>query len=124
MLTFAALYTLEYRLNNLVDNLVEIFLLDTAKTALHVALDVAGDNLALHEAGLREGEAVNHVVAQRVGILRVEPVVRCDEHKVEHTVLVNLQLVVTDDDGGMGLERAIWEEEADLYDISLVVLHR
>ena len=115
---------LEYRLNNLVDNLIEVFLLDTAKTTLDVTLDVAGDNLALHEAGFREGEAVNHIVAQRVGILRVEPVVRRDEHEVEHALLVNLQLVVADDDGGMGLERAIGEEEADLYDVSLMVLHR
>ena len=59
-----------------------------------------------------------------IGILWIEPVVRRDEHKIEHTVLILLQLVVTDDDGGMGLERAVRKEEADLYDISLVVLHR
>ena len=115
---------LEYRLHNLVDNLVEVFLLDTAKTTLDVTLDVAGDNLALHEAGLREGEAVDHLVAQRVGILGVEPVVRGDEHKVEHTILILLQLVVADDDGGMGLERAVGDEDADFNDVSLMVLHR
>ena len=115
---------LEYRLHNLVDNLVEVFLLDAAKATLDVTLDIAGNNLTLHEAGLREGEAVNHVVTQRIGILWIEPVVRRDEHKIEHTVLILLQLVVTDDDGGMGLERAVGKEEADLHDVSLVVLHR
>ena len=115
---------LEYRLHNLVDNLVEVFLLDAAKATLDVTLDIASDNLTLHEAGLREGKAVNHVVAQRIGILWIEPVVRRDEHKIEHTVLILLQLVVTDDDGGMGLERAVGKEEADLHDVSLVVLHR
>jgi len=115
---------LEYRLNNLVDNLVEVFLLNAAKAALDVSLDVAGQNLALHEAGLRGREAVNHVVTQWVGVLRVEPVVRRDEHKVEHSVLVLLQLIITDDDGWMGLERAVRKEEADLYDVSLMILHR
>ena len=99
-------------------------MLETAKATLYVALDVASDNLALHEAGLREGEAVNHVVTQRIRILWIEPVVRRDKHKIEHAVLVLLQLVVADDDGGMGFERAVGEEKADLYDVSLVVLQR
>ena len=115
---------LEYRLHNLVDNLIEILLLDAAEATLDVALDIASNDLTLDEAGFREGEAVDHIVAQRVGILRIKPVVRCNEHKVEHTVLINLQLVVADDDGGMGLESAVREEEADLYDVSLMVFHR
>jgi hypothetical protein len=31
---------------------------------------------------------------------------------------------VTDDDCGMGLECTVREKEANLYDVSLVVLHR
>ena len=115
---------LEYRLYDLVDNLVEVFLFDVAKATLDVTFDVTSDNLALHEAGLREGEAVDHVVTQRIRILWIEPVVGSDEHKTEHAVLVLLQLVVTDDDCGMGLECTVGEKEANLYDVSLVVLHR
>ena len=33
-----------------------------------------------------EGKAVDHLVTQRIRVLRVEPVVRSDEHKIEHTV--------------------------------------
>ena len=80
--------------------------------------------MALDEAGLRKRETCHHFVGQRIGILRVEPVVGGDEHEIEHAVLVLLQLVVADDDGGVGLERAVGEEEADLYDVALMILHR
>ena len=55
---------------------------------------------------------------------RVEPVVRRDEHKIEHTILVLLQLVVANNDGRMGLECPVGKEETNLYDVSLVVFHR
>ena len=115
---------LEYGIDNLVNYLVEVFLFDAAEAALNVALDVARNNLAFDKAGLREREAHHHLVGQRVGVLRIEPVVRRDKHKVEHTVLVLLQLVVADDDGGMWLERTVREEKTDFDDVSLVVLHR
>ena len=98
---------LEYRLYNFVDNFIEVFLLDATEATLNIALDIASNDLTLHEAGLREGEAIDHIVAQWVGILRIKPVVRRNEHKVEHTILVLLQLVVADDDGGMGFEGAV-----------------
>ena len=43
---------LENRLYNFVDNLVEVFLLDATEATQDVTLDITGDNLALHEAGL------------------------------------------------------------------------
>ena len=94
---------LEYRIDYLVNYLVEVFFLDAAETTLYVALDVTRNNLALDKAWLREREAHNHFVGQGVGILRIEPVVRRDKHKIEHTVLVLLQLVVGNYNCGMGL---------------------
>ena len=44
---------LEYRIYYLVNNLVEILFLDTAEATGHVALNVACNNLALHETWLR-----------------------------------------------------------------------
>ena len=115
---------LEYGIDNLVDNFVEIFLFDTAEAALNVTLDVARNDMTLDEAGLRKREACHHLVGQRIGVLRVEPIVGSDENEVEHTVLVLLQLVGADDDGGMWLERAVGEKEADFYDVALMILHR
>ena len=54
---------LEDGLNYLVDNLVEVGLLDAAEATLDITLYVTGDYLALHEAGLRKSEAIDHVVA-------------------------------------------------------------
>ncbi len=68
-------YSLEYRIDYLVDNLVEVFLLDAAETALYVAFDIARNNLALDKAWLRKGEARDHFVGKRIGILWIEPVV-------------------------------------------------
>ena len=102
----------------------ECLLLDTAEATLDVALNITSDYVAFHEAWLREGKAVDHLITQRIGVLRVEPVVRRDEHKIEHTILVLLQLVVANNDGRMGLECPVGKEETNLYDVSLVVFHR
>ena len=115
---------LENRLYNFVDNLVEVFLLDATEATQDVTLDITGYNLALHEAGLREGEAIDHIITQRIRILWVKPVVRSNKHEIEHAFLVFLQLIVADDDGRMGFKCAVGKEEADFYDVSLVVLHR
>ena len=57
--------------DNLVNNLVEVFLLDTAETTLDITLDITRENLALYEAGLREGKAFYHIIGQLIGILRL-----------------------------------------------------
>lgn len=80
--------------------------------------------LAFDDTWLRKGETRNHVIGQRIGILWVDSVIRGDEDDVEHPLLVKLQLVVGDNDGGMGLEGAVGEEEINLHDIFLVVFHR
>ena len=87
---------------------------DATKTAINIALNVASNNLALHQARFCEGKTFNHLIAQGVGILRIESVVRCYEHEIEHTVLVFLQLVIRYDDGRMRFERAIRKEETNL----------
>ena len=102
----------------------ECLLLDTAEATLDVALNITSDYVAFHEARLREGKAVNHLVTQRIGVLRVEPVVRGDEHKIKHTILILLQLVVADNNGRMRFECSVGKEETNLYDVSLVVFHR
>lgn len=63
------------RCDDLVNYLVEIDLLDTAEATLNIALDIAREDLAFHEAGLGEGKAFYHIVGQRIGILRIDPVV-------------------------------------------------
>ena len=66
---------LEYRIDYLVNYLVEVSFLDAVETTLYVALDVTRNNLTLDKAWLRECEALYHFVGQRIGILGVEPVV-------------------------------------------------
>ena len=66
---------LEYRIDYLVNYLVEVSFLDAAETSLYVALNVTRNNLALDKAWLREREAHNHFIGQRIGILWIEPVV-------------------------------------------------
>lgn len=83
----------EYRFDDFVDNLVEVLLFDAPEPTGYVAFDIARDDLTFDEARLREGEARHHVVGQRVGILRIDAVVRGDEDEVKHPLFVNLQLV-------------------------------
>ena len=61
--------------DNLVYDLVEVFLLDTAEATLNITLDIARENLTLYEAGLREGKAFYHIIGQLIGILRIELVI-------------------------------------------------
>lgn len=48
--------TLKDGYDDLVNDLVEVFLLDTAETTLNITLDIARENLTLYEAGLRKEE--------------------------------------------------------------------
>ena len=85
---------LEYRSYYFIYNLIEVLLLDATKATRNISLNVTSENLTLYEAGLGKRVTLNHLVCQRIGVLRIEPVVGGDEYKVKHAVLVLLQLVV------------------------------
>ena len=50
--------SLEYRFYNLIYYFIEIFLLDSTKAAIYIALNVTGNNLAFHQTGFRLEGAV------------------------------------------------------------------
>ena len=64
-------HLLEYRINNLIYNLIEVLLLDAAKATSHVTLNVTCKNLTLYKAGLGKRVTHNHLVSQRIGILGI-----------------------------------------------------
>ena len=62
---------LEYRIDNLIYNFIKVLLLDGTKATCDIALYVTRDYLTLHQAGFGECEAIYHIIAQWVGILRI-----------------------------------------------------
>ena len=61
----AVVYLLElkYRINNLINNLVKIFLFDAAQAALHITLDVACYDLTFNETWLGKSKSDHHIVS-------------------------------------------------------------